>query len=44
MIDTEIEIPRDQESGLEGIKLEGIKIRIKADHMSIHIEKGETGV
>ena len=42
MVDMEIEIPMDQEGETEKPG-KGIKVHLKADHMSIQIEKGETG-
>ena len=38
-VDVEFKIPRDQPMEVAGLKLEGITIRFKAEHMSIKIEK-----
>lgn len=42
MVDMEIEIPMDQEGEAKS-QSKNIKVHFKADHMSIQIEKGETG-
>jgi len=42
LVDVEFDIPRDQYEGLLNAD-KGIKVRFKAEHMSIHVEKGEAG-
>lgn len=43
MVDMEIELPIEQADDKGETKAKNIKVHFKADHMSIQIDKGETG-